>query len=217
MRLVIWVAALTLMVLFSGTVAHAYETLPSQQGVIIILSAVIVLAAAALAGLAAWIIYDAREDRRYREIGDDVEAYLAPLLTGSESQGRAMLRFHWRHGLILWNRTSEAGRKLTAAVDARRPPRFRRPMRRPVWTVPAPAPVEEEALEPLPEPPAAPDPDLHAAPVPDTADTDLEAIEATLGEDSDSPWTADNTIWRNMRDELFAMLPPDSKGTGVAS
>jgi uncharacterized membrane protein YccC len=220
-RALIWLAAAALLVVGAAALARVYETMPSGEAVIIVGSAVFAAVAVFVAVVVAWAIYEAREERRYREAGDDAEAYLAPLRTGSRSAERAMLRFHREHGLLLLKRTSDATRRLAAAVDRTRRPGWmlrRRPMRRPVFGTPAPASVVEPELEPLPGPAAAPDPDLHAAPVPDTADQDLQAIEATLSDDGeDSPWAPDSTMWGRMRDELFAMLNTPAEDVEVAS
>jgi hypothetical protein len=239
MRLLIWLAAAALLVVGAAWLARVYETLPSAQADIILSSAILAAVAVFVVIGLAVMVHEWREDRRYREIGDDVEAYLAPLRAGSRSAERAMFRFHREHGLLLLRRTSDATRRFAAAVDARRPRRFRRPMRRPVWTVPVPAPVEEEALVPLPEPPAAPDPDLHAAPLPEeilppaAADGGTspigDALAAELGTVPEPPplradednlacdYGPDSTMWGRMRDELFAMLDEPATDVEVAS
>jgi hypothetical protein len=226
MRPLIWVAAAALLVVGAAWLASVYETMPPAQADIILISAILAAVAVFVAVVVAWTIYEVREERRYREIGDDVEAYLAPLRAGSRSAERAMFRFHKEHGLLLLRRTSDATRRLAAAVDARRPRRTR-PMRRAVFSTPVPVP----ALEPLPEPPAVPDPGLHAAPLPGeilppaAADGETspigDALAAERGTVPEPPplradeddlacgYGPDSTMWGRMRDELFAMLDAD--------
>jgi hypothetical protein len=215
---------------------------------IIVASVILGLVAAGVAWVVAVMIWEAVEDRRYKSVLDDAEAHLAPLRTGSRSAERAMLRFHREHGLLLWNRTSASGRRLAAALDARRPGRPR-PLRRPVWdTPPAPAVVgDERPVEVHHEDPPGPGlPALAAAPLPGEilppADGGSEtspigdALAAELGTTPAPPrqettavedaalddgtaysGAPDNTTWRLMRDELFAMIDAGGEDAEVAS
>jgi hypothetical protein len=246
-RNVIWLAAAALSLVGAVALFRVYETMPSAQADIIIGAAVISAIAVFAVTVVAVLIRDAAQDRHYRAIMDDAEAHMAPLRTGSRSAERAMTRFHREHGLLLLRRTSEATRRMMAALDGRRPRRSWLPS----WlTQPAPSaspaavgqPPADEVVEvhhdgpadgaelltaPLDELP----PLLHAAlagapsPIGDQLEAELGTVPEPpplrFDEDglaySDAP---DNTTWRLMRDELFAMLAQPgegAEGAGVAS
>jgi hypothetical protein len=247
LRNLIWPATGALAVLGVLLLVHVYETMPSAQAVIILGSAILAAVAACVVIVVAVLIREAAEDRRYRAIMDAAEAHIAPLRTGSRSAERAMTRFHREHGLLLLRRTSEATRRMMAALDGRRPRRSWLPS----WlTQPAPTaspaaveqPPADEVVEVHHDGPAdgaelltAPlgelPPLLHAAlagapsPIGDQLEAELGTVPEPpplrFDEDglaySDAP---DNTTWRLMRDELFAMLAQPgegAEGAGVAS
>jgi hypothetical protein len=209
---------------------------------------VLAVVAAGVAVIIAMYVHQGIMDRRVREALDDAEAWIAPLLKGSRSAERALLRDYKKHGRLLLRRTSEATRRRMAALDARKPRRSWLPS----WlTRPAPSaspaavgrpPVDEvvevhhdggpvDGAELLTAPLGELPPDVHAglAGAPSPIGDQLEAELGTVPEPpplrfdedalaySDAP---DNTTWRLMRDDLFAMLAQpggDAEGAGVAS
>ena len=125
-------------------------------------------------------------------VTDDPQEWTGPLHAGSTGAEKRMRRFHAEHGLLLWNRASERTRKTAAALDKARPRRGRRPV-----TV-----VRAAALEPLPVAAAS----EHVAPLPPV----VEPAEV-LDDEPQFTYSGDNTIWANMRNDLFAMLDADGK------
>jgi hypothetical protein len=195
---------------------------------------VLAVVAAAVAVIIAMYVHQGIMDRRVREALDDAEAWIKPLLEGSRPAELALLRDYKKHGRLLLRRTSEATRRRMAALDARRPRRSWLPswLTRPAPSAsPAavghppvdkvvevhhddcgPADGAELLTAPLDELP----PDVHAglagasSPIGDQLAAEMGHTPQPAAEENGEPGTTDyaddNTMWRDMKADLFARL-----------